>query len=91
MLTLKGVVNTRFNISKRLSGGQIVRPARDEKPGIKFVWPILITIFELEFRITKFSDISMFYYSLGQNYLLVYQVIVAFKILMWIIIAILFC
>ena len=33
------MVDTRFNISKGLSGSQIVRPAGDEKPGIKFVWP----------------------------------------------------
>ena len=39
MLIGRGVVNTLFIISKRLSGGQIVRPAGDEKPGIKFVWP----------------------------------------------------
>ena len=39
MLTGRGVVDTRFNISKGLSGSQIVRPAGDEKPGIKFVWP----------------------------------------------------
>ena len=35
------MVDTRFNISKGLSGSQIVRPAGDEKPGIKFVWPKL--------------------------------------------------
>ena len=41
MLTGRGVVDTRFNISKGLSGSQIVRPAGDEKPGITFVWPYL--------------------------------------------------
>ena len=36
------MVNTRFNISKGLYSGQIVRPARVEKPRIKFIWPKVV-------------------------------------------------